>query len=305
MARLGFLRGRVRARRCAAAWLLAVLPALGAAEPPAYHVRTWTTDDGLPHNSVSRVLQDSTGFLWLATLGGLARFDGREFREFRPPAANRALGFNIHSLAAEPAGSLLVVPTGGAVLRLAAGQWSVHPLTEFLNSHSEAASDIHVDSRGNIWVGTERGRVVRWSPAAGARLYGPEEGVGARSGTMSFAEGRDGDTWIAGDSLVLIDAHGTVVPHGLSVRPRLVGAGANGRAVALGDRRLLQLEGRRLAQDAECTLPADVGTVHDLFQDDTGAVWIATTRQGLVRWQDGRATRVSSFPAVQAIGADR
>jgi signal transduction histidine kinase/ligand-binding sensor domain-containing protein len=309
MARLRFLRGRTAARsRFAAACLLVLLRSWGGeplAEQPSYHVRMWTTDDGLPHNSVGGVLQDSTGFLWLATLGGLARFDGREFREFRPPAANRALGFNIHGMAAERTGALLVVPTGGAVLRLVSEQWSVHPLTAILAERGEAASDLRVDAAGNIWVATERGRVVRWSPTAGGRWYGPDEGVGARSGGISFAEGTQGDMWIAGDALAVIDARGAVVPHGLSLRPRILGNGPRGRVLALTERRLLQLEGRRIAQDAECLLPAGAGTVHDLLQDEAGNVWIATTRHGLLRWQDGQTARINNLPAVLSIAADR
>lgn len=38
--------------------------------------------DGLPHREVGAVLQDRHGFIWTATSGGVARFDGRKFRVF-------------------------------------------------------------------------------------------------------------------------------------------------------------------------------------------------------------------------------
>jgi signal transduction histidine kinase/ligand-binding sensor domain-containing protein len=44
--------------------------------------QSWSTQDGLPQNSVHAILQTRDGFLWIATEGGLARFDGVNFRIF-------------------------------------------------------------------------------------------------------------------------------------------------------------------------------------------------------------------------------
>jgi ligand-binding sensor domain-containing protein len=38
--------------------------------------------DGLPNASVSGIIQDSKGFIWAGTQGGLARYDGNGFRAF-------------------------------------------------------------------------------------------------------------------------------------------------------------------------------------------------------------------------------
>src|SRR5487761_1129431 len=45
-------------------------------------IRTWQTDEGLPDNNVTGVAQASDGYLWVATLGGLMRFDAESFEEF-------------------------------------------------------------------------------------------------------------------------------------------------------------------------------------------------------------------------------
>lgn len=39
--------------------------------------------DGLPQSYVSGLIQDSTGFIWIATRDGLARYDGKKFKIFR------------------------------------------------------------------------------------------------------------------------------------------------------------------------------------------------------------------------------
>jgi len=50
--------------------------------PPSISRSSWTSAEGLPQNSVSGISQDVAGYLWIATYGGLARFDGRHFEVF-------------------------------------------------------------------------------------------------------------------------------------------------------------------------------------------------------------------------------
>lgn len=40
-------------------------------------------DDGLPQSYISSIAQDADGFLWIGTLDGMSRYDGRGFRNFR------------------------------------------------------------------------------------------------------------------------------------------------------------------------------------------------------------------------------
>uniref|UniRef100_UPI0004E2181D ligand-binding sensor domain-containing protein n=1 Tax=Dyadobacter crusticola TaxID=292407 RepID=UPI0004E2181D len=48
----------------------------------AYEVRQYTDENGLPQNSIKSITSDAEGNVWLATDGGLARFDGRKFKIF-------------------------------------------------------------------------------------------------------------------------------------------------------------------------------------------------------------------------------
>jgi signal transduction histidine kinase len=45
-----------------------------------YSVKQYTDENGLPQNSVKAMVFDESGFLWLATESGLARFDGKDFK---------------------------------------------------------------------------------------------------------------------------------------------------------------------------------------------------------------------------------
>ena len=51
----------------------------------------WTSDSGLPQNSITAILQTRDGYLWLGTQEGLVRFDGVRFTVFdtrNTPAMN-------------------------------------------------------------------------------------------------------------------------------------------------------------------------------------------------------------------------
>ena len=63
-----------------------VLNAYSAIELRSTQMRT---SDGLPNNSIRYIYQDSKGFLWLATLNGLSRYDGNSFLTFRPEAGDK------------------------------------------------------------------------------------------------------------------------------------------------------------------------------------------------------------------------
>src|SRR5690349_12124035 len=47
-----------------------------------FRFNSWTTDTGLPQNTVSDIRQTRDGYLWLSTLDGLVRFDGVRFTVF-------------------------------------------------------------------------------------------------------------------------------------------------------------------------------------------------------------------------------
>jgi hypothetical protein len=45
-------------------------------------VKRFTTSEGLPSNTVYRVMEDKYGFLWVCTNAGIARFDGKFFQNY-------------------------------------------------------------------------------------------------------------------------------------------------------------------------------------------------------------------------------
>src|SRR5687767_5945747 len=66
-------------------WLLCDV-ASAQPEGDSWFARSWRTDDGLPDNAVHSVAQTPDGYIWVTTDGGMARFDGANFKKF--PVSN-------------------------------------------------------------------------------------------------------------------------------------------------------------------------------------------------------------------------
>lgn len=54
----------------------------GLAQTGNFSFTVYNTANGLPDNNVQSIMQDSRGFLWIGTMEGLSRFDGKTFRNF-------------------------------------------------------------------------------------------------------------------------------------------------------------------------------------------------------------------------------
>ena len=63
---------------------LLIAPVHAQSYPTQYLPTVWQTEQGLPQNSVTALLQDHDGYLWIGTFGGLTRFDGETLQGFGP-----------------------------------------------------------------------------------------------------------------------------------------------------------------------------------------------------------------------------
>src|ERR1700735_2600445 len=71
-----------------------------------YAKQVWNAESGLPQDSVHAMLQTADGFLWLGTEGGLARFDGYQFRVFDRESTPALSGNDIRCLLEDHSGGL-------------------------------------------------------------------------------------------------------------------------------------------------------------------------------------------------------
>jgi len=117
-----------------------------------YLHRTWTTENGLPQNSVTSILQTQDGYLWLGTLGGLARFDGVEFTVFNTVNTVGIKSDRVRALHEDAAGDLWIGTEHGGLIRYHRGVFTNYSLHEGLPSTSVLS--ITGDRSGDLWIGT-------------------------------------------------------------------------------------------------------------------------------------------------------
>jgi signal transduction histidine kinase/ligand-binding sensor domain-containing protein len=113
-----------------------------------YSVHRWQQEQGLPQNTVSDVLQGHDGYLWLATYGGLARFDGDRFVTFdggKTPAFRKCGG--IVTLAESRKGELWITDDVGNIVRMKGQRF------EFVEAFPGRGFDrIAVNDAGDLWM---------------------------------------------------------------------------------------------------------------------------------------------------------
>jgi ligand-binding sensor domain-containing protein/class 3 adenylate cyclase len=121
----------------------------------AQHVMTiWTDREGLPSDTILDVVQDSDGYVWLASYDGLVRFDGESFTVITPQDG----GFDGRSarvLELAPDGSLWVGTNTAGLYHLKDGIFHHYGLKDGLPDLS--VRSIAFDGDGHAWVGTANG----------------------------------------------------------------------------------------------------------------------------------------------------
>jgi ligand-binding sensor domain-containing protein/signal transduction histidine kinase len=263
--------------------------------------RAWQTDDGMPDNGVVGVTQAPDGYLWVATGGGLVRFDGIRFQK-SPQEEWRG---SLRALHADGRGAIWLGLDRGRVVCLAPTGTRVFTVADGL-PNLIAAVIVH-DQAGAAWVGYASGEDV-------ARI---QDGKVARFGTTNGLPG-SGPGWLATDTRGQVwFARGSRVGQiqdgqfraGLELKDpvtRIVAAKSGGLWLCAGGRLLHWNEGREPEERA--ALPPGIsGTdVRALFEDHAGAIWVGTAAGGLLRWDGAEWTRVqTSHAEITCLAEDR
>src|SRR6266705_5269384 len=66
----------------------------GSAGAEQLPIKTYTIAEGLAHDTIVRIVQDSHGFLWFCTAEGLSRFDGYQFTNYTTDQGLPSLSIN-------------------------------------------------------------------------------------------------------------------------------------------------------------------------------------------------------------------
>ena len=150
----------------------------------------WRTDEGLPENSVNKILQTRDGYLWVGTQGGLARFDGVHFTVFDHTNTPALHDDYILDLVEDRQGTLWIGTFNGGVTCFHDGVFS-HVDT----ISARGALALAFDLDGSVWMGGYGG-VTHFNNGKVVRTYTAADGLSGDP-VRQLVEDKDGSLWIA------------------------------------------------------------------------------------------------------------
>jgi len=134
--------------------LLLPLPCAAQAADSGWSVEQRDSSQGLRHGQpqdiITGVVQSPDGYLWIASLRQVWRFDGMRFDELEMPPEVEARIVQIFSLRVGAAGELWIATSGAGAVRVDRGSFSVFSTNEGLLSDRVRA--VFEDSRGRVWI---------------------------------------------------------------------------------------------------------------------------------------------------------
>jgi len=131
----------------------------------SYTSETLTINEGLSQNTVSSIMQDKKGFIWIGTNDGLNRYDGYEFKIYKNDLHNiNSLSGNSVTCIVEDNQNILWVGTSSGLskLNLKTGQFEQKKLPpEVLSAIKNVyTTALLIDKKNNLWIGTRTGLLI-------------------------------------------------------------------------------------------------------------------------------------------------
>jgi signal transduction histidine kinase/streptogramin lyase len=295
-------------------WLLVILFVIHSASAQ-YRFDAWTADNGLPQNIVRGMHQTPDGYLWIATLDGVARFDGVHFTIFNKSNTPGIVTNRFGAMVGGMGDDLWLTSENGRVTRYHNGSFQTYGREQGLPEDNPVRG-ITADNSGVVWV-LFNNVIARWDETAGRfnsfALKFPQAHYKAlRWGHLGFW-GTDGKTlelffrgqffesplpswlpassiweaavdqkrtiWLetySGQHISIIDGIATIQPSGTTID-----------YVDLQKHTWKMLVGHQLDRSIEgVTLGANPpSSFSQVAEDREGSIWLGTEGQGLYRLQ--------------------
>ena len=141
----------------------------------------WTAEDGLPQNSVRGIAQTSDGYLWIATLNGLARFDGVRFMVFDKSNTPGMSSTRFMAMIRGTSDELWLASEDNNAARFRLGVFEPLGARQGVAPHS--VTGLTGNGRGGVWLGSG-GRIMRWDASTATFIPETFEVDNARFGAL-------------------------------------------------------------------------------------------------------------------------
>jgi len=135
----------------------------------ANNLTQYSEADGLPSAEVHRIITDRSGYVWIGTINGLARFDGYEFKRFylNPNDPGTINGLDVESLYEDRGGQIWIgtSPSWLNAYNPVSKTFRQYAFVHLLKQPSDVELDISTicqDNNGRIYFGVDsyRGEII-------------------------------------------------------------------------------------------------------------------------------------------------
>ncbi len=263
--------------------------------------RNWTSEEGLPSNSTTDIIQDSSGYIYIGTYGGMVRFDGVDFSIYNNERDAKYNFISARSLFQASDGAIWVGSNDEGVFRLVMDSDSEVKAFSMENGlPNNSIRSIKEDSNGNIWVATANGvsyitkdwKVVTPSTGSFSDLHGICTAIFCEpTGLVWVATAEEGGLYqFDGGKFSKYQISDPSMQNLLVTCMARDSSGAMWFGLAPHYAMKIENGVQRIFDLAE---GANIGTtVETIMQDESGTIWFGTD-MGLVIYQGGSFMRYS------------
>ncbi len=252
------------------------------AESDEYAIESWRTDDGLPQNTATAVIQTRRGYIWAGTYNGIAQFDGIRFQVFDSSNTKGLANSRITSLHEDSRGVVWIGHDAGDVSRFMEGEFTT---TQHADEWGRAPiKDFAEDEHGDLWALNQLGEA--WCLRDG-RLVKPS-GLMAENAFVNPTAARDsqGRTYVVRNGVVARFTSGgyAAVDFGdPAARPYYNGIAAarDGNLWVVGEGKVRKWGGTNWVASA-VTFPWTELTVMRMHESASGRLLVGTLQNGLL-----------------------
>ncbi len=267
----------------------------------SWFARVWQSDDGLPDNNVSGVMQTPDGYLWVSTHSSLSKFDGVRFRRVLVPAPPGRSQL-IRAFVADRTEAWIAME-GGILAHLAEGRTNVLTTADGLSSFRPLV--IAKDADGSTWIGYADGSACRITAGRVTRYTARDGLTGA--GGCSIAPDLKGRIWYGKSGQVgLFQNNSFTNLFAFPERNLRVATARQGGVWVCAGPQIFYCENEACEPKRVGVIPAAEAQPRAVLEDRSGALWIGTSAHGLFRCDGGNVVAVAtSHLEIETIAEDR
>ena len=249
-----------------------------------YAHKAWTAREGLTQGQITSIAQTADGYIWLGTEFGLLRFDGIKNVLWQPPADHQLPSRRIFSLLVSHDGTLWIGTTEG-LASLKDGR-----ITQYAQFAGRQIFALIEDRDGSVWATANAVTTGKLCAIRNASVQCDGDDGRLGRGAFNLFEDSKGNLWAGVKNGLWRWRPGPPKFYPLDGEPdgiQALGEDADG-TLLVGWRSALY----RFVDGKTEPYPLPKATrpfqAKRITRDDDGALWIATTTQGLLHVNEGR-----------------